>query len=144
MSSGQLVDIQITDAQLLAVLKRTDEEAFKILKKDFTNLSTQAKRAVVANTPVKTGFAKSHWSKSTTVTKKRVQVAVTIKDWPHDRPRYPFILEHGRHAGYSKSGRKITAMRPHPIISPIRARWQREGEMTLERVRDKAVAFFNE
>ena len=144
-SGGELVDIKIDDAKLLAVLKRTDEEAFKLLRKDFTELSTQAKRAVVANTPVRTGFARSHWSKQTTVTKKSVRVAVTMKGCPKDRVRYPFVLEHGRSAGYSKkTGRRITAMPSHPIISPLRARWQREGEMTLERVRDKAVAFFNQ
>lgn len=145
MAGSGDIGLTVTDTQVINALKRCDEESFKAIKKRFTDLATDGKRAVVANTPVKTGFAKSHWSKQSGWTKKNsFKAQVTIKGWPKGEARYPFILEHGRKAGVSaKTGREVTAMSPRPIISPVRARFQSRGQKALEQATKDALAAFD-
>ena len=135
---------ELNSKEILSALKRVDEEQFKSLKKRFGTLATEGKRAVVANTPVKTGFLKAHWSKKSGFsTKQGAYAMVTLKNWPRGWARYPFILEHGRPAGVSKkTGREVTEMRARPIISPVRAEFKAKGEKVMQEiVRDALRAF---
>ena len=135
---------------LMSSLKRFDEDTFKILRKELTRLSTTGKRLVVANSPSRTGRMKSAWSKKSTITTNTLDVSVTIK-WPPPgmKPntegkfvRYPFVLEHGRHGGRSKSGREITAMAPRRFLSNARAQLRPQAEATLQRIHDEAIRAF--
>lgn len=138
------IGVEFNEIEILSALKRVDEEQFKSLKRRFSVLATEGKRAVVANTPARTGFLRAHWSKKSGFSKgKGVTSEVTLKNWPRGWARYPFILEHGRPAGISKkTGREVTAMAPRPIISPVRAEFKAKGEKVMQEVvRDALRAF---
>ena len=142
MSGQPLVDVESEIGPLLTTLKRFDEASAKELKKGINQLGTQGKRLLQQNTPVHTGKAKGAWSKSNSVTtKKGVQIFVKI-NWKHGGARYPFILEHGRHAGVSKSGRRVTYMAPRKYIEHTRQELQPIALRELGKIRDEAIRAF--
>ena len=142
MSSMSLVDIESDVGPLITSLKRFDEAAAKELKKGVGKLGTQGRRLMQQNTPVHTGKARGAWTKSNAVTtKKGVQISVNIK-WKHGGARYPFILEHGRHAGVAKSGRRVTYMAPRKYIEHTRQELQPIALRELGKIRDEAIQAF--
>lgn len=139
MKSGVLVTVD--DAALLKTLKRLDPESAKALRKELNALGTEGKRRIVAGSPTgKTGRMRSSWTRKSSFTQTKAEVAITIKGWPNDVARYPFILEHGRKAGESpKTGRMVTEMKPRPLIAPVRKSMMVKGAMTADRVRREAL-----
>lgn len=139
MADGLIAEVD--DAAVLQTLKRLDPESAKALRKELNFVGTEGKRMIVARSPVgKTGRMSKSWSKKSSFTQRKVEVAVTIKGWPEGLARYPFVLEHGRKAGPSpKTGRMVTAMRPRPVIRPVRAQLQAKGAITADRVRREAL-----
>lgn len=154
MQSGEIVSLEWETTQLLSTLKRFDDDTFKILKKELGTLGAEAKRRLVAVTPVRSGNMRGAWQRRTTVNNSKIDISVTIK-WPpatgkkaKSGPmagkvvRYPFVLEHGRAAGVSASGRTITAMAPRKYIANVRTSLIPRRDETLRRVHDEAITAF--
>ena len=143
MADGD-VTINSETAQLLTALAKWQPETSKILKRELTKFGTVAKNTVVSNTPIRTGFARRAWGKTTKVGKNSVTAAVTIQ-WPSGVPRYPFMLEHGRKAGESpKTGRSVTYMAPRNYLARSRASLAPQAEELLQRIHDEAVDAFGQ
>ena len=139
MKSG--VTASVDDAAVLATLKRLDPDSAKALRKELNALGTEGKRRLVAGSPTgKTGRMRSSWAKKSSFTQTKAEVALTVKGWPRDVARYPFILEHGRKGGESpKTGREVTPMRPRPLIRPVRQSMNAKAAITADRVRREAL-----
>lgn len=136
------IEINADTARLVTALAKWKPETAKILKKDLGRFGTTAKNVIAANTPTKTGFAKTRWGKKTAVGKDEIKVAVTIS-WPSGLARYPFILEHGRKAGVSpKTGRQVTAMAPRGYLARSRAVLKPQADALLRQIHDDAVDAF--
>ena len=135
------VTASVDDAAILNTLKRLDPESAKALRKELSALGTEGKRKIVAGSPTgKTGRMRKSWAKKTSFTQSKAEVSITVKGWPSDIARYPFILEHGRKAGESpKTGRMVTEMRPRPLIAPVRKSMYMKSAEVGERVRREAL-----
>jgi hypothetical protein len=137
------IEINSETARLVTALAKYQPETAKILKQELSKYGLHAKRVIGANTPTRTGFAKSRWSKGMTVSKDEVRVYVSIA-WPSGVPRYPFMLEHGRHGGVSKkTGRSVTYMEPRKYLARSRAELVPIGERLMQEIHDKAVDAFD-
>jgi len=149
MQSGDLISAEVDLKDVLGTLKRFDKDAEKVLRKQLSALGTDAKRMLVAKSPHKSGRMAGHWGKKTTINQKRIMVAATLNDWPRwdentgrRLARYPFILEHGRAGGVSKTGRVITPMAKKPLIAPTRIIITARAKFACERIKREAVAAF--
>jgi hypothetical protein len=149
MPSGDLISCEVDLKDCLGTLRRFDKDAEKVLRKQLTALGTDAKRMLVAKSPQKTGRMAGHWGKKTTINQKRIMVAATLNDWPRwdentgrRLARYPFMLEHGRKGGVSKTGRVITPMTPRPMIAPTRVVINARAKVEAERIKREAVNAF--
>lgn len=143
MQSGDLISADVDVAGVLSTLRRFDVDAEKALRKGINALGTDAKRRLVSGSPVgKNRLMHDSWSKKSSITKSRIYVAATVKHWPRSVARYPFILEHGRKAGVSKTGRQITAMAPRPLIAPTRVVVNARAKVEMERVKREAINAF--
>jgi len=149
-----LIDFEDETRALMTTLKRFDEDTFKIIKKELSNHAGEAKRRLVAASPVRTGGLKNSWTRKSGITNSKIECAVTIK-WPPPgaKPaktgknagrvvRYPFVLEHGRRYGKSSSGRTITSMPPRRFIADVRAQMHPKTDQMLKRMHDEAVSAF--
>ena len=142
MTDGD-IEINSETARLVTALAKYQPETAKILKQELSKYGLHAKRVVIANTPTRSGFARSRWFKDTWVGKNEVRVAVTI-GWPSGVPRYPFMLEHGRHGGVSKkTERSVTYMEPRKYLARSRAELVPIGERLMQEIHDKAVDAFD-
>jgi hypothetical protein len=136
------IEINSETARLVTALAKFEPETTKVLKQELSAYGLHAKRVIAANTPSRTGFAKGRWFKSSWVGKNEVRVAVTV-GWPSGVPRYPFMLEHGRHEGVSKkTGRSVTYMAPRKYLARSRAELIPIGDQLLQRIHDEAVEAF--
>jgi len=143
MQTGDLISADVDVAGVLSTLRRFDIDAEKALRKSINALGTDAKRRLVAGSPVgQNGLMRSSWSKKSIIGKSRIYVAATIKNWPRSVARYPFILENGRKAGVAKSGRHITPMRPRPLIAPTRVTVSAHAKVEMERIKREAINAF--
>lgn len=149
MPSGDLISAEVDLKDVLGTLKRFDKDAEKVLRKQLSALGTDAKRMLVAKSPHKSGRMAGHWGKKTTISQKRIMVAATLNNWPRwdentgrRLARYPFILEHGRKGGVSKTGRLITPMAPRPMISPTRTVISARAKVESERIKREAINAF--
>jgi hypothetical protein len=143
MQTGDLISADVDVAGVLSTLRRFDIDAEKALRKGINALGTDAKRRLVAGSPVgQNGLMRSSWSKKSTIGKSKIYVAATIKNWPRSVARYPFILENGRKAGVAKSGRHITPMRPRPLIAPTRVTVSAHAKVEMERIKREAINAF--
>lgn len=135
------VTVSVDDAAILNTLKRLDPESAKALRKELSALGTEGKRKIVAGSPSgPTGRMKKSWAKKTSFTQSKAEVSITIKAWPREVARYPFILEHGRKGGESpKTGRIVTEMKPRPLIAPVRKSMFMKSAEVGERVRREAL-----
>ena len=145
MQSGDLISADVDVAGVLSTLRRFDVDAEKALRKGINSLGLDAKRRLVAGSPVgKNGLMRASWFKKSSITKSRIYVAATVKSWPSSVARYPFILEHGRKAGVSETGRQITPMRPRPLIAPTRVVVNARAKVEMERVKREAINAFGQ
>jgi hypothetical protein len=143
MQTGDLIEADVNVTAVLSTLRRFDLDAEKILRKDINRLGTDAKRRLVAGSSVgQNGLMRASWNKKSSITKSKIYVAATIKNWPRSVARYPFILEHGRKAGVAKSGRHITPMRPRPLIAPTRVTVSAQAKVEMERIKREAINAF--